>query len=227
MGNFKIDTEDLKKLADWFKTDASAAVLVPDVTMSILKFHNTLETRVSDVFTAKVKLSSVKVGGNSVTGKKGIDGLSFTLEYKSKPLRLDQFKFQTVDSDAISSAPTRLPFGDPLGFVKWQEGQHSKQVNVQVIRGKTNDGSYGNQIYPAYRVKQGNKIRLRARKQDATWDTYPTKGVKGTYAPTTGLFGPPLSVQANALFDKDRVVNKAWDKMQDEIVKTLTKSYLS
>lgn len=230
MSNFKIDTEDLRKLEAWFKQDSNSALLMPDISMSILKFHNTLETRVSSVFTAKVKLSSVKVGGNSINGKKGIDGLSFTLEYKEKPLRLDQFKFQTVDSDAISFAPVRLPSGDPLGFVKWTEGQHSKQVNVEVIRGKINTGTYGKQR-PAFRVKNGNKIRLRARKQDATWAEYPSgksgdsPASKGIYAPTGGLFGPPLVTQASSLFDKDRATQKAWIKMQDEIVNTLVKSY--
>ena len=228
MSNFKIDTSELETLASWFARDTNAAKYAPDIISSISKFQNTLESRVADVFTAKVKLSSVKVGGNSVIGGKGINSLNFTLAYKNKPLRLDQFKFNTVTSSALSTAPLRIPKVDTLGFIKWTQGQFSKQVNVEVVRGRVTNGSYKKQSQPAFRVKNGNSIRLRARKTESTWKTYPTKGALGDRANTTlALFGPPLAIQANAVFDKDKTVIKAWAKMQDEIATTLTKSYLT
>jgi hypothetical protein len=218
--NFKLELEGMDLLKSWAKQDkASASKAIPDITSAIMLFHHVLEDRVNKVFTDKNMLGSVMIGKNVANSKVGDTLMRFSLQYRDKAEPLSNFKHIEQGSDAISTAPLRIPTSNKLAFVKWTVGQWSKQIAINVQSGKLRFGLKNKQL--AYL----NKNNLRARAGEATWEEYPTKGSEGKRAKTIALWGPSLSAQAKGVFDHDATVKRAADKMSASIINALVKYY--
>lgn len=221
MSNFKVHVDGLAELKSWLKKDNMAATVVPDVSLAILKFHNVLERRVGEVFTAKNSLNSVMIGRSVSNAQLGNTLLRFSLQYQDKPLPLSDFDFE-VDSaklpGALSTAPLRVGKG-PLGFVKWTLGEWSHRVAVKVRRNREQTSRTRQPVFES-------KGKLLARNTGATWAIYPSKGEKGDRTDMTDfLFGPSLAAQARGIYENDATAQAAKEKMTDEIVTAFAEFY--
>lgn len=218
MPNFKIKIEGLELLKESLKQSSDLQNIVPDVTLALLKFHNALESRVGTVYTSNRKLSSVFIGNSVKPESLSKTFLRYSLQYRYKPIELIEFNPQVSPSDAISSAPLKKPGG----MIKWTKGKWSKSVTVEPRRGHRKVG----------RLTKRSKFKvfyvgdhLVARKQKATWKTFPTKGFAGVRAPIAVAYGPSLSQQAEKLYNTDPRVKTSVETLQTDIINSFLKYY--
>ena len=220
--SFKIefgkDWDTIRKSA---KTDETLQRAIPDISISILKLHNTLERRITELYNIPGTLSDVMIGSSKKPEALGATFLRYNLQYRDKAIPLAKFPFTIVESASLSKAPLRK---EPLGSVHWKQGKYSKDVYTLIRKGST----------PSRARRGGNfdkrrgfftGTNIKAREASATWSEFPKKSVEGTRAPYSTLYGPSLMTVANTVFDKDKQVAKAFDNMQDEILTALAESY--
>lgn len=222
MASFKIDFgPDWDKLRKSFKTNEAVQKAVPDISMSILKFHNVLEKRVSDLFNTPGKLSDVMIGRSVAPSEIGKTFLRYNLQYRDIPVALNRFNYTSNAVGSLSIAPLR---SEPLGRVHWKKGKYSKKLMFNIRKGKPQGQRIGGNF-----SKQGAFIgpdrKIMARTTSSTWDRYPKKGFAGIRAPYQELFGPSLMTIANKVYDKDTQVHKAFEQMQIDIANALVKGY--
>ena len=222
MSSFKIKIEGLGILKQQLKSDSSISRLVPDMTQAVSLFHNTLERRVSDIYTLKQPLSSVMIGRSVKPEQLGNTFLRFSLQYQYKHVDLSAYNTIVDKSEAISFAP-------PIPGLKhhWTEGQFSKRVRVQIQKGKTlatREGRNYRKKGFMLKDKQGRQ-QIAVRKGSKTWDRYPTFGAKGIRAPIRTLYGPSLSRLAQITIEKDKQMATAAIQLEDNIIKAFTKFY--
>jgi hypothetical protein len=222
-GNFKVEIEGL----DVFKKQLSASEalkrVVPDMTLAVLSLHNTLEKRVGELFNTPATLSSVMIGKSVQPSELGNTFIRYSLQYRNKPITLENYNWtETANNTSLSTAPLR--FDRPLGLVDWTEGTWSKDIKVEVRKGR--------KVLASRRGKdnlkgfiQGGKIKARLQKATYKVGEYPTKGKIGVRAPYSTLFGPSLATLASKVFSVDKEVEKAVDNMQDKIVKAFVGFY--
>ena len=219
---FKIEFgKDWDILRKGFNNNEAIQRALPDISISILKFHNTLERRVQELYNIPGTLSDVMIGSSKKPEALGKTFLRYNLQYRDKPIALAKFPWTSVASDSLSKAPLRR---EPLGSVHWKEGKYSKDIYVRIRKGST----------PSRARRGGNfdkrrgfftGTNIKAREASATWNKFPTKGSEGVRAAYSTLYGPSLMTVANVVYDKDKQVALAMENMQDEIVNALMRGY--
>lgn len=218
MTGFKVKIEGLDILKKDLEKYSDLRNIVPDITLAILKFHNSLENRVGTVYTAKQNLSSVMIGNSGKPASISKTLLRYSLQYRYKPIELIEFNPQVNPSNAISKAPLKKP----NGLIKWTKGKWSKTVTVEPRRGRRKIGRLTtNSKFKVFYIGDS----LVARIQQATWNKFPTKGFAGVRAPVAVAFGPSLSQQAEKLFNTDPRVKDNFSNMQTEIINSFLKYY--
>lgn len=218
MSSFKIVIDGLEQLKKAYSADAVNAKVIPDVSIAVLKFNNLLDERVQKVFNVGESIDSVRIGSKVAPEQVGKSLLRYSLQYRDKPIPLAKYPFSITDSTAISKAPLRKK----SGHVVWTEGQWSKEVRVEVRKGKSLIAKRGK----SYRLKGFfTGTNIKAREQKATWDIYPSKDVLGKRAPYSTLFGPSLATLVSTVYEKDNVVKNGVDVLTDDILKAFVKSY--
>lgn len=200
---------------------------VPDMSIGIMQFHNTLERRLSETWAAPGTLSDVLVT-SSLTPREVVKNFAtYNLEYKDVPIPLEKYGYEVGASSSISKAPIRKGGKNALTKVKWTAGTWSKKVSVQVGRNyKVEVARRGGNASQLKGFMVNGKIF--ARKQKATWLELPTKGVSTgdeNRAPFSRLYGPSLFTRAKDLFQKDKQVQKAADDILDIVANSWVKYY--
>jgi len=220
--SFKITFgDDWEKLRKSIKTDETVRKIVPDVTVAILKLHNTLERRVGDLFNIPYPLGNVMIGSSKSPAELGNTFLRYNLQYRDKKVPLVQYPWIETPSTAKSFAPLRKV---PLGSVHWKEGEWSKDIYTRIRKGST----------PSRARRGGNFSKLRgfftgtnikAREQEDTWLVKPDKDIEGTRAPYSILYGPSLATLTSKVYDVDKEVAVAADRLQMDIIEAIVRSY--
>lgn len=225
MANFKVQIEGLDILKKGIQQDETLRKIVPDVSIGILKFHNTLERRVGELFTNKNKLTSVLIGRSVSPASLGKTFLRYSLQYQNKPTPLSDYEVTESDSNSISSAPIRIPPGDVKGGVRWRKGKYSKEYKVAVRRGKSKvQKVYGKKTL-AFRTRGKNSTVLLLARKRQTWRVRPTRGKFGIRTKLSIVYGPSLANLASSTYDKDAQTQKALVTLQNDIIKAFTRYY--
>lgn len=226
MSNFKIDFgPEWNTLRKNLKENSYLQKAVPDISIAILKFHNSLENRIDELYNVPYGLSKVMVGSSVKPEAIGRTFLRYGLQYRDKAVPLGEYKHIVEDSSSESSAPLRLN-NVPLGLVVWNRHRWSKKIRMEIRKGKTTGARRGGN----FSTKSGFKMnaepsKIFARETDATWSIYPTKGVRGTRAPYSELYGPSLVTLAGSVFDKDKKVDQAKDTLVDDMLDAITRNF--
>jgi len=221
MSGFKVHLEGLEVFKKQLKTNSSLDRMIPDMSTAVMKFHNTMERRVGEVFSLKDPLSSVMIGRSVKPEKLGNTLLRFSLQYRYQKVDMSSYRTIVDSSTSISSAPIAKK-----GFTKWTKGQHSKRVSVQIRKGKTLVARAGqNYRKKGFMVKDKLGRDQIAYRVGKTWSTYPTKGLKGKRAMYKYLYGPSLSRLAEIAYEKDPVVAQAKETLTSDILKSFNNFY--
>jgi hypothetical protein len=214
---FKISIDGLELLKAGLKTDESLRRVIPDMSLAVLHLHNTLESRVGELFTSKNSLSSVMIGHSIKPDQVGNTFLRYSLQYRRVPEPLANFKTSINNSSSLSA----IPWVEANGWVKWTRGEFSKETLVSVRRGRKE--------IPTLRDRKGFTVngKIRVRKQDATWRKFPGVALpqgerKGM---TKMMFGPTLSELASKVYDKDTQVAAAKEKVTTDMIRAFTNFY--
>lgn len=226
MSNFKIDFgSEWNTLRKNLSESSYLAKAVPDVSIAILKFHNSLENRIEELYNTPYGLSRVMLGSSVKPGALGKTFLRYGLQYRDKAIPLGEYKHTVEDSSSLSSAPLRLN-NEPLGFVVWNRYRWSKKIRMEIRKRKVTGARRGGNFSKLSGFKMNAEPnKIFARETNATWSTYPTKGVKGTRAPYSELYGPSLAILASSVFDKDKKIDKAKDTLADDILDAITRNF--
>lgn len=216
--NLKVDIEGLKLLKNSLANGASTERLVPEMSLAVLQFHNVLEKRVGEVFTLRTPLSSYLIGKSVKPSAQGKTFLKYSLQYRSRPEPLSNFKYSLKASGSTSLAPVRVN----LNFVKNVSGKFSTEIHSEVRKGKEQ----------LVRRKRGSPLKgfhqkgkIYARKQKKTWIERPYGGSDGERAPIQMLFGPRASLLASKVFDNDPQVKQHFRYMEEKILKSFIEFY--
>lgn len=223
--SFKIDFgPDWNKIKKDFASDSILQRAVPDITLSILKFHNTLEQRVDTLFNNKAKLSSVMIGRAVAPVDLARTFARYNLQYQSKAIPLSDFTPVTVTRKIVRNAIPVIKYNGTKGLIRVNK---ARVPHVKVRKGRLDVDTRQQKYFYVSKFK-----RIFARNQADTWDIYPEldaagKIIKGsgTRAPIRVIFGPSLAQQAEGIFDKDTQIATAFTKMQDDITNAIVKSY--
>lgn len=239
MSNFKIDFgPEWDALKKQFRGNEAMQSIIPDVSIAILKFHNSLEQRVGAVYAAPGKLSNVMYGRSVNPSLIGNTFIRAGLQYQQKPIPLSAYPFKVeANTSSLSAVPTRIPFGDPLGFVKWKRLHVSENYLVAIKRGdyqqrtistKFGGNTQGN-IYAFGNTRGGSAFGGRiVGRYTQTWATRPSLGVKGIHTKSMRTqYGPTLAYLAQIVVNdtNDSTMNKAQDTFYNDIAKAFTNYY--
>jgi hypothetical protein len=220
MSNFKItfgpEWDTLRKN---LQSDTTLERVVPDVSIAILKLHNTLERRVDELFTNKDKLSSVLIGNSKAPSEIGKTFLRYSLQYRFKSVPYTAYNFSTSEVAVKSFIPFRIRDN----FIRYTSYGKATAVSTEYRRGKSK----------LIRRVKGSPFKgfiqngiVYARVQKRTWNEVPSvANPKGIRAPIQRLFGPSLSTLAAKVYDVDSQVAKAKDKVGDDILTAIIRSY--
>lgn len=218
------DNGDLEKLSNNLTSQNHSSSIIPDVNSAIDKFHNTLANRVSTLYKAPASLDTVrKKSGSFLTGALSME---YDLVYVQKPITLAKYK---LDFKEITLGG--LEEGDRNG-IPYFNGTSNRFLPInkaESVRVTIKNGSGGASIkrqrtqFKKFFVKGINEIFVRTQKE--TWLTIPspTPYSKGVRTPIKLLFGPSLAELAAIVYDNDSVVDKAKDKVVDDIFTAFTK----
>ncbi len=205
------------------QTAVTIQKIIPDVTVAILKFHNTLERRVGELFTAPDKLSSVMIGSSRAPSEIGKTFLRYSLQYRSKPIPLSAYEQSTT---SVENDKAKIPYRLRPNYVRWTPAKKVRVTKTYVRRGK---GVIPRRIkgsrFEGFYQSKGGQNWILARKQQATWITYPGVGEEGTRAPIQQLWGPKLITLASKVYDVDKEVEKAKETLQNDVINAILKSY--
>jgi hypothetical protein len=144
MEQFEVHIDGMKEFKQKLASDDSLATIIPDITIAILHFHDTLEKRVNDLFAVPYSLSRVLAGGRGISTITKGTHVTTELRYNMKAIPLVQYPTQSyglttfsmkgfsadVSSKSISSAPVRMKDGGVI----WIKGMYSQQYLVEVRR---------------------------------------------------------------------------------------------
>lgn len=219
MASFKIEFENLDLFKKALSKENALRKLVPDISISILKFHNALNDRVKDLYNAPGELDSVRIGHSVAPAELGKTFLRYSLQYRNKPIPLAQYPHieRAVSSDT-AVWPKRLSDG----FIKWTHKGYAIETQVAVRKGRMKAvRKYGKTIQDGFLQKD----RIFARKQPGTWKIFPSKNIIGVRAPFTQLYGPSLMTLASATYDKDQTIARAKETLELEILEAMVRSY--
>lgn len=218
---FKIQFEGLEVLKKQLKKDVSLKPIIPEVSLSLLKYHNALEQRVTEVFTAKDKLSDVMIGKSVKPAELGGTFLKYSLQYRFKPAPLENFKYIL---NTVSTPTAYIPFQMPNGKLRYRKSPTSIKVVVEVVKGrkvtarKSKRSAFKGFYVPDSANKRTFRNKIFARKQKRSWDEYPSMESFGKHAPIVRLFGPALSRRAEIIVNKDKQFEKIKNILADEFV---------
>ena len=221
--NFKINLKEFEFFKTQLKKDQNLSRAIPDITSSILKFNNSLETSVEKKFNVPegMSLNDVWVGKTVNNQNIGNTLLRFSLQYRHVNIPLYKFPFQLHHLSGVESTAPLRKNGDPLGFVKWTVGEWSWEVETFVLKGIP---FINHTVQPIFYNKWNGKGLLRFRAGDATWSTLPTKNVKGLRAPTLPGWGMSLSQMVKYSLATDDNLRQMRYNMGTEIINSLVKS---
>lgn len=214
-GNFKFKIDNLEQFKKNIQNNLELKRLLPDLNSSVSKFASGLESRVDAKYGAKVKLSSVLVGRNNIDSLKNI---KVTLEYKSKTLRLDQFRYKSKEIAVTNSKPFRYS----KDYVKWTKVNKARKIESEVRKGRpsTYETSYAK--FKLFKLKN----RLYSRLQKETWEEFPSfQNLKGKRKPIKLAFGPSLATLARSTYLYDKQFQKNKEVLQADLIKALLKYY--
>jgi len=218
---FKIQFEGLELLKKQLKKDVSLKSIIPDVSLSLLKYHNALEQRVEEVFTAKDKLSDVMIGKSVKPAELGGTFLKYSLQYRFKPTPLEKFKYTL---STVSTPTAYIPFQMPNGKLRYRKSPTSVKVMTEVVKGrkvtsrKSKRSAFKGFYVPDSTRKPIFRNKIFARRQKRSWDEYPSMESFGVHAPIVRLFGPALSRRAEIIVNKDRKFEKFKTALADELI---------
>jgi len=211
-----INEKDLEVLKLFGSVDLKD--IAPSISKSMVEFNSILESRVKFLYNTPNLLSSVldnKEAKSTVSTK---DRLEINLTYSNVPVPLIDYP---NSEETISTPTTKFPFRMGNDRIKWISKGYSLQSNISIRRGKQVISKRLNGLKGF--VQNG---KIYARKQEATWETYPTKGSEGVRAPIGQLFGPSLSTVATWTYDKDTKVKQGLDSIGSSLLDSLITSYL-
>jgi len=218
--NTKITVTGLKEIANLIKKNDAIKEIVPDITIAVLKLHNTLERNVNSTYTNPKLLSTVLLGSSVQDISKTF--LRFGLQYRQVSVPLSDYKMVVSGSTSISAAPMRRADGG----ITWKLGTWSKTYKSEVVRGKFEQIlPYKNRKNPAgskfaFTNFEGSDAIVVRKRQ--TWQVRPTRGREGIRTKLTEQYGPTLAYLANITYNNDIV---AREKATNDIIKAFTDYY--
>lgn len=215
MPYLKVSIEGLKEFKDLLRKNPSLEKTIPDMTVGILQVNNVIEKRQKELYNAPGSVSSVFLGKSVKPASLGKTFLTYGLQYKDVPIPLQKYPISIQASNTFSKAPLRIGGKDTLTRVRWKKGKWSKEVWVKIRKDKKE--KIARRGTSGYKGFLGHGA-LMARKQKATWNVFPTKGVKGIRARTSLLFGPSLATLAISLTKNDKVVKDAIENILPDIL---------
>jgi hypothetical protein len=225
MSNFKIEFgTDWKILRKQLTTEHIIEKVLPDITDSILKLHNVMEQRVDSVFNAPTKLSSVLLGSSKRPEEIGKTFLRYQLQYRFKPIKLADYPYEVSGFIPVRNA---IPFMTKIDTIGYTPVNKARVTTVSIARGKY--------VVPR-RVKRspmkgfelnGNIV---ARTKKATWSSIPTDrkdSRSGTRTPLQTIYGAPLDLLAQKVYERDPQVANAVSNLYEEIEVAIMRSFSS
>ena len=229
MSSFKIDFgADWKALRKSCDKDTLIDRITPDVVESILNLHTTLEARVDSLFNVKDKLTTVLIGKNVEKDRISKTFIRYNLQYRFKPVPLSDYKFNTtIDTNNVGLIPFRV---SPT-FVRRRPAPYSTITTSSISKGRSfiPTGGKASKMKGFVQMTPSGRIAIFARTRSNTWK----KGQEPSYTNPTGfhgrtklklLFAPSLSSLALTVFEVDKDVAKAKDRLIDDIALTLTRT---
>jgi hypothetical protein len=213
--SFKIDFgKDWDTLRKTLNIDENLQRAIPDISVSILKLHNTLERRVDEQFNAPTKLSSVMIGSSVKPEALGKTFLRYNLQYRDKSIPLAQYGHTETK---IPSPNAKVPIRISDRFIRWKPKGYAIQTEVSVRKGKPQIPRRVGGVNAKGFLQYG---RILARKQKATWINVQDN----IRAPYSELYGPSLMTLANKVYDTDKQVANAVDNLQIDIIEALIRN---
>ncbi len=220
MSGFKISLKELEFLKQAIRNDTSVERIIPDITAAVQLFHNTLERRVHDVYSANGSLTDVMVGKTVKPLEVGKTFLRYGLQYRFKELELSAFTF-SIQRVGLQN-PAKVPTRSPTGFVRWKQKHWAFEIKVNIRRDKPVLAQNGRR-HSLGGFQQGKSIK--ARSQKATWKVFPSYGVKGVRDRYVTLHGPSFSNMARILYDTDPAMQLARAKFEEDSIAAFTRFY--
>lgn len=180
------------------------------------ELHSVLNTQVRATYSiGNRSLNSVLIGGTESNLKRGTGFIENGLVYQSKPLKLTDFPWSTIDTGLFT------PFIAPNIFTPELAGKikREKPVEAIVVSIKKNSKTL---IKGAFRGKVKLKTGIWRRRNyfegGETWYELPTRTkLEGKRTPYRPVYGPSLAMMAAKVYDTNPYLQKFKDDFGNKI----------
>jgi hypothetical protein len=229
MSNVKLEITGLEEFKKAYKEATSLETFMPNITSSIQLLHHTMEQSIKDNYFAPGSLTDVLVGRSVKPVAQGKTFLRYQLQYNMKSISLIDYPNTTVEKVVTNAIPY-----EQGGSLRHKPINKARKTTSKVI--KRGGLVSFNSKFGKFKVTTKGMHGIYARKQEDTWDTYPTgvterngkwTNVGGTRAPYRKLFGPSLAKLAEVVYEQDAKVAKAKDNVTRDIINAMVAYYRS
>lgn len=214
--SFSIDYSELEAIRKKITDSQSIVYAEPLITNEFMKFNDLLSDRVGFLYAVPDKLVDISLNKYCLPSKASDRTLEYEVVYPHKILTASDYPlFFAKVATPTAKFPARLP----NGYIKWTPSTQAEQVKIGIRRGKPMIASREDQHQKGFRYKDTKVIK--ARRQRATWDKYPSYGQKGIRAPYGTLFAPSAAQLGAITYDKDPKVRSALDSFPDTLMEVV------
>jgi len=214
--SFSIDSSELEAIRKKIMDSQSIAYAEPLITNEFRKFNDLLSFRVGFLYEAPEKLVDISLNKYCLPSKVSDHTLEYEVVYPHRLLTISDYPlFFAKVPTPTAKFPARLP----SSYIRWTPSIQAEQVKVAIRRGKPMIASREDKNQKGFRYKDTQIIK--ARRQRATWDRYPSYRTEGIRAPYGTLFAPSVAQLGAITYDKDPKVRSALDSFPDTLMEVV------